>query len=194
MKEALDIILPFVVSAVNVNVTIVDHGSKKALLTNLPARLRAYRAVGNDSRVLALVDRDDDDCLVLKQRLETFALGAGLPTKTKPDAHGRFRVVNRIVVEELEAWFLGDADALCTAYPGVPRTLGAKARFRDPDGVVGGTWEALMRVLQNAGHYPGANRLPKIEVARRVSTHMTAPANRSRSFQAFVTGLQALLA
>jgi hypothetical protein len=102
-------------------------------------------------------------------------------------------VVNRIVVEELESWFLGDTAALCAAYPRVPRTFAAQAKYRHPDKVPGGAWEALMRLLNKAGHYQGTSRLPKIEVARRVSAHMALEANRSHSFNAFVTGLQALL-
>ena len=105
-----------------------------------------------------------------------------------------YKVVNRIVVEELEAWFLGDVEALMEAYPGVPPSLATKAAFRDPDAVTGGTWEALLRVLHRAGHYAGSDRLPKIEVARRVAARMQAGRNRSGSFQAFVTGLDALMA
>jgi len=40
-------------------------------------------------------------------------------------------------MEELEAWFLGDVDALRKAYPGIPRSLHRKARYRDPDGIKG---------------------------------------------------------
>ncbi|MGC8469786.1 MAG: putative bifunctional diguanylate cyclase/phosphodiesterase, partial [Acetobacteraceae bacterium] len=46
---------------------------------------------------------------------------------------------------------------------------------------------------QQAGHYPGASRLPKIEVARRVAAGIRPEANRSASFQAFRAGLGALL-
>jgi len=124
--------------------------------------------------------------------LESAAGAAGLSTKSAPDDSGQFRVVNRIVVEELEAWFVGDVAALRAAYPGVPETLASKVRFRDPDDVPGGTWEALQRVLVTAGHYRGLDRMPKIEVARRVATHMDPESNRSRSFQAFASGLLAL--
>jgi hypothetical protein len=195
MKATLDVLLPFVIRGRAVDITIVDHGSKQGLLTNLPARLRGYRAwQDEDIRVLVLVDRDNDDCLALKEQLEAAALGAGLPTKTAPSADGRFRVVNRIVIEELEAWFLGDTSALCAAYPRLAPGFAAKARYRDPDGIKGGTWEALAQLLSRAGYYSGSGYLPKIEVARLVSAHMTPQSNRSRSFQTFVSGLQALLA
>ena len=164
------------------------------MLREIPNRLKGYVSWGDPNiRVLVLVDRDDDDCAVLKAELESSAGGSGMTTKTAPDHDGTFRVVNRIVIEELEAWFFGDVPALVAAYPGVSSSLAAKAAFRDPDAIAGGTWEALHRVLQRAGHYAGAQRLPKIEVARRVAAEMAILGNRSRSFQVFVEGLDALL-
>jgi hypothetical protein len=163
MKEALDSLLPSLLPASRVEVKIIDHGSKKALLSNVPDRLRGYAKWADPAlRVLVLVDRDDDDCRALKIGLEAAALSAGLASKTAPDRRGKFQVVNRIVIEELEAWFLGDIDALAESYPGVPPSLARKAAFRDPDAVRGGTWEALSRVLKTAGHYVGSDRLPKI--------------------------------
>ncbi len=97
----------------------------------------------------------------------------------------------RIAIEELEAWFFGDVDALREAYPQVPRNLGRRAQFRDPDAITGGTAEALERVLKQAGYYRSG--MPKVEVARRVAEHMDPGQNRSRSFQALVDGLQRLV-
>jgi len=91
--------------------------------------------------------------------------------------------VNRLAVEELEAWFFGDVEAIAAAYPRVPRNLARKAPFRNPDRIKGGTWEALERVLQRAGHFPGG--LGKIEAARAIARHMDPQRNRSRSFCVF---------
>lgn len=67
-----------------------------------------------------------------------MAVAAGLQSKCAPQGQV-FQVVNRIAVEELEAWFFGDWSALQAAYPRVPATIPQKARFRDPDAIVGGT-------------------------------------------------------
>jgi len=99
-------------------------------------------------------------------------------------------VLNRIAVEELEAWFFGDIVALAGAFPRVSPTLGQQAAFRDPDGIEGGTWEVLERVLQRAGYFGGG--LPKIEVAREVARHMDSTRNTSRSFRHFTQGLASL--
>jgi len=74
-------------------------------------------------------------------------------------------VLNRIVVEELEAWFFGDIEALATAYRAFLQTSARKPIIGIPTLSVGGTWEALERVLQRAGYFGGG--LSKIEVARK---------------------------
>lgn len=99
-------------------------------------------------------------------------------------------VLNRIAIEELEAWFFGDVEALRAAYPKVPATLGSQARYRDPDAIVGGTWEALERVLQGKGYHRGG--LQKIKAAKEIAAHMDPARNRSRSFRVFMEGLAAL--
>jgi hypothetical protein len=195
MKETIDALLPGRLEGRDVELKVIDHGSKQSLLRNLPNRMKAYANWPDPGlRILVLVDRDDEDCQDLKRRLEAAASSAGLPTKTAPDTNKSFKVVNRIVVEELEAWFLGDVPALVAAFPRVSASLGQQARYRDPDAVPGGTWEALRRILIRSGYYAGSRHLPKIEVARRVAPLMVASRNRSRSFRAFVDGLDALLA
>jgi hypothetical protein len=164
---------------------------KKDLLANLVPRLRAYREwIGPEYRIAVLVDKDREDCYGLKNRLEDAARLAGFSTKTRPDGEGKFTVLNRVSVEELEAWFFGDVKALASAYPRLSATLGSRRAYRDPDAIAGGTWEALERELQRAGYYRGG--LPKIEVARAMAEHMEPNRNSSTSFRCFHAGLVAL--
>lgn len=194
MAAALEQILPKLTNDTSVKTRIIDHGSKTKLLSDISSRMQRYAQRSlEDIRVIVLVDRDSDDCRVLKRRLEDAALAANLKTKSSTFGTIKFNVVNRIVVEELEAWFFGDVNAIRTAYPRVPVNLGSSAKFREPDAIAGGTWEALLRVLQKAGYYQGQRSLPKIEVARRVAAGMQPERNRSRSFLAFTSGLTALL-
>ena len=110
---------------------------------------------------------------------------SGFGTKATTRGDGDSTVVTRLAIEELEAWFFGDVAALCAAYPGVSPTLAKKARFRDPDAILGGTAETLLQVRQEAGHYRAMPKLPKMEVARRIGEHMDPTRNRSRSFRVF---------
>jgi hypothetical protein len=165
---------------------------KSDLLGNLPQRLRGYRTwIPPEWRIVVLVDEDRRGCIELKRHLEAAALAAGFTTRSSAGASGRFEVLNRLAIEELEAWFFGDVEAMTAAYPGVPVTLAARETYRDPDGIPGGTWEALWRVLRQAGYYRAG--LPKLEVARRISAHMDPARNRSRSFQHFRDGLRAFV-
>lgn len=165
---------------------------KKDLLNNLPARLRGLATwIPEDWCVVVLVDRDDDDCLILKQQLNTIAQGAGLAIRMTRREGQRIQVLNRIAVEELESWFFGDIPALCAAYPRLSRNLSERRSYRDPDAIAGGTWECLERELQRMGYYRGG--LQKITLARDVARHMDPERNCSRSFQTFYRGLKELI-
>ncbi|MCS6995213.1 MAG: DUF4276 family protein [Anaerolineales bacterium] len=167
---------------------ILTFSGKHDLLRKLPRLLRGYAGwMPDDYRIVVLVDEDRQDCINLKEQLEAAARQAGLSTKTGTQG-GRFQVLNRIIVEELEAWFLGDPEALRAAYPNLP--LGLPAVFSNPDAVSGGTWEALERWLQRYGYFQGGYR--KIEAARQIAPHLHPDRNRSRSFHVFLEGLRAL--
>lgn len=168
------------------------HQGKRDLLNSLAGRLRGYsKWLPDDWRIVVLVDRDAEDCRRLKRRLNRLAKDAGLKTRADARSPGIIRVLNRIALEELEAWFFGDTDAIRAAYPRIPSNLSANARYRDPDAIRGGTWEALERVLQDAGYHKGG--LPKIEAARRIAHHLRIENNRSVSFRAFCSGVRSLL-
>ena len=153
---------------------------KSDLRRKLADRLRAYaRWLPDDWRIVVLVDRDRDDCRVLKDELEETARCAGLRTISRA---ARWQVANRIVIEELEAWYFGNWEAVRRAYPKVSPTVPNRARYRDPDGVRD-TWEAFERILKRHGYFPTGLR--KTEAARAIAEHVDPAANRSRSFSVF---------
>jgi hypothetical protein len=156
---------------------------KSDLLGKLEARLRAYAQwLPDDWRIVVVVDRDDADCQTLKQRLEERAAAAGLRTRSCADA-GPWQLVNRIAIEELEAWYFGDWTAVCSAYPRVSRTIPTRKGFRDPDAIRGGTWEVFERVLQRYGYF--RTGLRKVEAARTLGAHLDPGRSCSRSFMKF---------
>lgn len=156
------------------------HQGKPDLLNKLEGRLRGYaRWLPEDWRIFVVVDCDEDDCGELKQALEMAARRAGLRTRTR--ARGRtWQIVNRIAIEELEAWYFGDWQAVRMAYPGISATIPKQARFRDPDDIRGGTWEAFERVMQRSGYFRSGLR--KTEAARAIGAHLDVSENTSRSF------------
>lgn len=162
---------------------------KQELLAQLPGQLKAMaKWIPDHFRIVVLLDEDRQDCAALKKALERMSREAGLGTLTAPGKGAR--VANRIAVEELEAWMLGDPQALRAAFPDLSATFEKGAAFRNPDAVKGGTWEALERLLQKSGYYLGG--LAKVDCARSVAAHIDPNRNVSRSFKVFHSGLHRL--
>lgn len=189
-EEALKILIPKILGQ-RVSFSVHSYGGKQNLLEKLPGRLLGYKHwLPDDWKIVVLIDADDDDCRTLKATLEKFASDAGLKTKSNRGAGSQFQVLNRLAIEELEAWFFGDVPALHAAYHRINVNLGKKAKFRKPDSISGGTWESLERELQKVGYYPGGYL--KIRGAREIAAHMVPQINHSKSFQVFRDGLLSL--
>jgi hypothetical protein len=153
--------------------------------------LRGYtHGLPPDWRIVVLVDKDADDCHDLKTELENAASQAGLQTRTAARGARLYQVLSRLVIEELESWFFGDADALLGAYPRLPQTLRTSPRYRRPDDL-SGPREILEHALKHARYY--RTGVPRIEMARLISEHMDPARNRSRSFRVFADGLEGLV-
>jgi Domain of unknown function (DUF4276) len=186
-QEACTIFLPKLLPS-GTEYEIRSFRGKQDLLSKLPDRLKAYRGwIPQDWRIVVLVDLDNDNCQDLKRKLEDMSQQAGFITRSTCIQGQPFQVLNRIMIEELEAWFFGDVEAIGQAYTGIHSSLAQKAKYRDPDAIQGGTWEALQRELQRVGHFKGG--LDKVKAAREIAQFMNPEVNRSPSFQTFRHGL-----
>ena len=190
-EETLRYILPKIFSD---GVSYEFHVSegRDDLLKELPKRLKGHQWIPNDWRIVVLIDEDRKNCRKLKARLEKAAREAGFVTKSSAAQNEDFQVVNRLAIEELEAWFFGDVEAMHAAYPRIPENLQSKAKYRNPDAIRGGTYEALENLLMQKNYYKG--RISKPIVAQNIARHMEPNRNRSKSFQVFVDGLKACVA
>lgn len=139
---------------------------EKQLLRRLKGWLRP------NSRFVVMRDQDSGDCLVIKQRLQALCAAAG-----RPDA------VVRIACRELEAFFVGDWQAIAQAFdkPTLAKHDRA-AKFRNPD-MLGSPSQELRRVLP---------AYQKREGARKIAPHLVFERNRSRSFQVLFETLRGL--
>jgi len=186
----LQAILPKILGA-QATFAIHPYQGKPDLMSKLESRLRGYKKwIPDNYRIVVLIDEDRKDCHQQKQQLENAAQNAGFITKSTREPGQNFEVLNRLAIEEIEAWFFGDSEAIAKAYPKMSK-LSQKAKYRDPDAIIGGTWEALERELQRAGYYRGG--MPKKINARQIAAHMDPDRNRSRSFQVFREGLLAMM-
>lgn len=141
---------------------------------SVPGTLKSWHVPGD--RFMVVRDSDQHDCYELKQRIIESCNGSGHDD-----------VLVRIVCQELEAWYLGDFDALAQAY-NAPRLLQQrrKARFRNPDTVVNPA-EVVSRMVSGVN-----GRFNKTDAARRMGNAMDLEQNRSGSFRVFVEGVRRL--
>ena len=150
----------------------VSHEGKQDLQKSIPRKLKAWREPG--VRFVVMRDQDSADCRRVKADL------VELCRSTRPD------VLVRIVCQELEAWYLGEPDALAQAFPEAQssalRELGRR-RFRDPDSVVGPSG-AIAKLIPEFQKRSGARRMAGV----------LSRCNRSPSFQVFVGGIEGLFA
>ncbi|MBS3029613.1 MAG: DUF4276 family protein [Dolichospermum sp. DET50] len=185
-ESSTEIALKFIVPKIIGNIhtfEIHNFGNKNNLLKKLPERMKAYaNFIPDDWRIVILVDEDRANCLELKNKL---CDASSVVTEKKGNI-----VLHRIVVEELESWFIGDVAAIRAEYEKIPASLPQQAKFRDPDAIKGGTWEELDKILKKYGYETG---LQKMNFAQKVSPHMDVENNQSRSFQVFRDGLRKII-
>ncbi|GAB2682953.1 DUF4276 family protein [Saccharopolyspora gloriosae] len=186
-EAALSALLPKIVPVTPWQLRVFP--GKQGLLRRLPARLHGYSAwaPATGTRLVILLDRDRDDCLELKTEVSKMVVDAGLRVASATEPAGT--VLPRIVVKELEAWFLGDVPALRSAFPRLPAGLAQRAKYRDPDGITD-TSRVLESLLQQHNYH--VSGLQKLALAHEVAPHMDVDNNSSRSFQVFRDGLRRL--
>jgi hypothetical protein len=170
MKVLLDGLLPRLFP--DLPFLCIPHEGKRDLVLSIPRKLRAWQEPG--VRFVVIHDNDNQDCRELKATLTGLCKDGG-----------RDNVLVRIACQELEAWYLGEPDALAEAFDtGHLRALGRRARFRDPDAVTKPS-EELARLIPSC---------QKVSGARRLAGHLTRERNCSPSFRALMAGLDALAA
>ena len=153
-----------------------------SLLDLLPSELRAYNKVyaGKEIILIIAMDSDDKDPQALRQEIYSVA------SKFAPD----IRSVVGISTEEIEAWILGDKNAIKDAYPDCNTEI---LDSYEQDSVCG-TWEILCRAIsENADDlieigYPAIGHY-KALWAETISRYMLPQKNVSPSFNTFKMAL-----
>ena len=200
-KELLEILVPKIIdTALNTYKIIPYKGlgrlpkdlqttgdpSKRILLEQLPRLLQGYRKSFTVNEVIiVIVDNDKRSCIKLKEELMEM-LDPCNPTP---------KIFFRIAIEEIEAWLLGDKNALQQAYPKLNQREYASYT---QDGITG-TWEKLADITLNPKNAKTLKKSAYIEIgkqksewAKNIGAHMDIHNNVSPSFNCFRKKLEEL--
>lgn len=170
MKHLLDALLPRL--APGIDFLCVPHEGKNDLERSIPRKLMAWNEPG--TRFVIVRDNDNGDCVRLKERLRRLCIQGGHPDS-----------LIRIPCQELEAWYLGELEALATAYqrPKLAR-LASKAKYQNPDALPKPSAEIEKLIPE----------FQKQAAARCMGALLSGERNRSRSFHVFLAGMRQLAA
>lgn len=160
--------------------------AKRILLDRLPKVLRGYGKTPGIDAVVVVVDTDKRDCVAFLNELK----GAAAACNPAPIT------LFRLAIEEIEAWYFGDQDALLAAYPRAKQdVLGEYVQDSACD-----TWE----LLADAIHLGGSAAIKKAgwplpgqvkhEWAEKIGPLMKPERNISPSFGKLRDGLRRLVA
>lgn len=151
--------------------------AKRALLNQLPRLLPGYGRTPGIDAVVVVVDNDSRNCEQFLAELQELLAQCNPAPRT----------LFRLAIEEMEAWFLGDRQALLAAYPKAKKDV--LARYRQDS--ICGTWELLADAI-HPGNRPPSGQI-KHEWAEKIAPHMDVENNNSHSFGKFRDGLRRLI-
>ena len=174
MEECLKELLPKLLPDDWAKSIIIPHEGKSDLEKSIPRKLKVFRS---DSywqyRFVVIRDQDSGNCHTVKENLVSLCEEAGVT-----DA------LIRIACHELEAWFLGDLQAVECGL-GI-KNLAChqdKRKYRNPDHL-GSPSAELDRLVKG---------YRKIEGARKIAPYLDLKLNKSRSFNAFISGINKVI-
>jgi hypothetical protein len=159
--------------------------AKRILLDQLPKILRGYGRTPGIDAVIVVLDTDRRDCVAFLTELRSLVNGLEQAPQT----------LFRLAIEEVEAWYLGDRQALVAAYPRAKQ----RALENYVQDSVCGTWEVLADAIYPGGAaairkagWPLPGQL-KHEWAEKIGPEMDIENNASPSFCKLRDGLRRLI-
>ncbi len=154
-----------------------SNASRRILLDQLPRILSGYVSVPSIDAVAVVMDLDDRPLAAFQRELNALASRCGASHIS----------IFCIAIEEIEAWLLGDWEAIKRAYPQAKEKVSA-AYVQDS---ICSTWEVLADAIHKGGSRVLSSQPYKVigtakcEWATRIGPHLDQNRNNSPSFQNF---------
>lgn len=171
MKEMLEVLLPKVIPD-DILYKCIPHEGKRDLEKSIPKKLKALR---NIKKFIILRDKDSSNCIEVKQKLAQLCLEGN-----------RSDTLIRIPCHELEAWYLGDLEAVekgLKVKTGKLSQLQNKRKYRTPDNISSPKQE-LKKIAPNYQPISGA---------KAIAPYMNLSSNTSVSFNIFLKGINKVI-
>ncbi len=173
MKLLLDGLLPRLIPGwiAGQHFLCIPHEGKSDLDRSIPRKLSAWQFPGD--RFVIVRDNDGANCSEVLQKIKHLCATAG-----------RTDTLVRLACQELETWYLGDLEAVATAFA-QPKTSSPALRkkFAAPD-----AWLKPSRELERL-----VPQFQKGAGARLMGQYLRKPEhNRSHSYGKFITGVRQL--
>ncbi|MDR2969158.1 MAG: DUF4276 family protein [Tannerellaceae bacterium] len=163
-----------------------SSANKRILLDQLLKLLCGYGKTPGIDAVIIVCDLDDKDKEQFLSELN----------RVLDACHSKPKVTYFcLAIEEFEAWYLGDLDAIRKAYPQA-KNIVLNGYINDS---ICGTWELLADAIYKGGHQALLNKgwqivgQYKSMWAEAISLHMNVEENKSPSFQIMYTRLKKLI-
>lgn len=175
MKNFLSEILPKILPDgyyLNYNCFIRDHQGRNHLQKEIPIKVRAYQNYSKPVKLIIIQDQHSEDCKNLKSKLQNLVT-----------CNSNLNSLIRIVCRELEAWYIGDMEALNKVYPkfNVDKYRNW-AKFRDPD--LCNAANELKQIISNFQKGIASKEIPK---------YFDLDNNKSKSFNHLISGIKNFL-
>jgi hypothetical protein len=155
---------------------IKHHRGKEDLISHLPQIIPSLSK--RAQQIIVLIDQDKQDCIKLKKKIEEKMAWCACDYKI------------RIACYELEAWFLGDMEAIAQCSPKFKaRFFQGKEKYRDVDRI-----DKPSRVIEEIVPDWKAEYASKPQFAKTIADFVSLAklpyANRSHSFHVFLDTLR----
>lgn len=175
MKNFLYGILPKILPEgyqLNGNCFIREHEGKQDLKKSIPKKVKAYQHYSIPVKVIIIHDKDSSDCRVLKIGLEELV-----------NTNSNIPSLIRIACQELEAWYLGDMDAIENVYPQFKADRYRNwSIFRNPDTC--NASDELRKIIPTF-----QKGIASSEIAKYIDLNR----NKSESFKHLISGIKKFL-